>query len=679
MTRSLGRSSVRRQFSHRCLSWLCFAAVAALWQQGCAARPNPAAARTPARGHPDAAALASAGVAIRSLQPRLERILGDGEFTRLSEYDLWAFSAEPDRIVVAPSPDELAQVDARTGIVIGPVAKAPAYEDIPKSNSGTETEHARTLVAGPAGAVVGGLIQSVWWPSAWAGAHEPQRIPVQAPLAMSPTSDSYIIAARESRLVVWDLNQKRERCALIPPGAFGSDVTGVRLSTDGKLVVVCHRSRFMVWTAQDCTLLGAGSADRIDHVGVDTKAARITIWRHDSFRVQEFTYGGVSVRSQAVLAPTAFPSRLDESVLSPDGHWIAFERGSRVLIASTGSGPDPREVDVLPPGDSVQRMVFSPDGRRVLCVGKKRVNVLHTDTGKTAVNWPADPLDEPALLVFSDQGRFALSDKTHIRVYDLGTGAQVATVPIGAVGGLEFTRDGKALVGVAGATFSVRAGESAETAFKWDLGRRAPVWEQRFPSGVVLPGGGHLVHWVKEGVQPLRSGLVVDGNTGESMGTLSSLPAGSRLLALGERSVLLVPPQGPPVVRDVRSPDKIEPAAGLESESIVAIRLPLFLSQRDGRLMVGDARTPRVLRPLALGTALAALSPATGLVAWVSAQERETLHVETIDGKIAWSQTGARPVSGLAFDPAGNRLAVARASDVEVWSLVDSGSKGKVR
>lgn len=107
---------------------------------------------------------------------------------------------------------------------------------------------------------------------------------------------------------------------------------------------------------------------------------------------------------------------------------------------------------------SITDLEVSPDGRTLAVADVSLVvRIVDLSTGQTLRTLPKHASEILDLSFRADSGVLAtaVTDGSTVRLWDVGTGAELATISAGAGGGVAFSQDGKSLV-VAGADGKVR-------------------------------------------------------------------------------------------------------------------------------------------------------------------------------------------------------------------------------
>ena len=154
---------------------------------------------------------------------------------------------------------------------------------------------------------------------------------------------------------------------------------------------------------------------------------------------------------------------------SPDGRWLAIsgsrDYSVRLVNAATGEVErvlaNPRTIELIPRfGGGYSKVVFSPDGRRIIATGSRgSLRIWDAASGETVGFMGASTDDTTRIALSRDGKKIAVAGRADhlVRVWNLETGSQGATVgPHAAdVQGLALTPDGRYGISWAGAEVRV--------------------------------------------------------------------------------------------------------------------------------------------------------------------------------------------------------------------------------
>ncbi|QDU60313.1 WD domain, G-beta repeat [Planctomycetes bacterium Pan216] len=176
------------------------------------------------------------------------------------------------------------------------------------------------------------------------------------------------------------------------------------------------------------------------------------------------------------LPPDTHPIRA--VALSPDGTWLAFGRGNRLLVGpvasaeSTSELNDPATTNVVPANgrppahlDVIASLAFSPDGHRLASGGFRTVKIWQRDNKNGAPSWRLErtigSIDNPGIfgdrvtaLGFSPDGKRLATGggvpaaSGELRIWDVASGEPVRRVPdphSDVVLSIDYSADGKLL------------------------------------------------------------------------------------------------------------------------------------------------------------------------------------------------------------------------------------------
>lgn len=219
-------------------------------------------------------------------------------------------------------------------------------------------------------------------------------------LAFTPDSRTLVMVS-EHGTRAWSVADGSER-----PQAAGPRASFLAFSPDGRFDV------------------------RVGHLGIRV--------RHVATGREEFAILGSVERA----APPVF---------SPDGQLVAVASfGGLVRICDRHSSGTGSSVVTLPHAQEVTRVVFAPDGRRVMTVCMDRTVRVWDLTGTDAApqRIPGDGL--AAMIAYSPDGRYMATAFGTVQIYDARTLEQAAQAKYGRLQLLtaEFSHDSKRLLGI---------------------------------------------------------------------------------------------------------------------------------------------------------------------------------------------------------------------------------------
>ena len=157
------------------------------------------------------------------------------------------------------------------------------------------------------------------------------------------------------------------------------------------------------------------------------------------------------------------------SAFSPDGRWgasVEYRQGTQINLWDLAAGKRVRTIAM--PGFQASRVAFTPDGTRILAVGKNGQNGSEDKFFEVATSREVQSLPIPAdAIAFSGDGKWlAAGSGSSVAICDLGAGREVETLAGQlAAQDLTFSPDGKLLItgGTALGVWDVASGKLART------------------------------------------------------------------------------------------------------------------------------------------------------------------------------------------------------------------------
>jgi hypothetical protein len=122
---------------------------------------------------------------------------------------------------------------------------------------------------------------------------------------------------------------------------------------------------------------------------------------------------------------------------------IAYLTTSRLHVVA-GDGEDDVDAGGLPAAAAVAP-AWRPGRRHVVAYADTRSRVTAYDAEAGALVFRTRPLDEPAAIAWSRQGRIAVATREAIEIFS-ATGRRLRRLPVGAVTALAFSPDGRLAV-----------------------------------------------------------------------------------------------------------------------------------------------------------------------------------------------------------------------------------------
>jgi WD40 repeat protein/tRNA A-37 threonylcarbamoyl transferase component Bud32 len=263
-------------------------------------------------------------------------------------------------------------------------------------------------------------------------------------VAVSPDGKWVAAGCADRTVRVWDLAAAREKRVL---RGHGGMVSHVAFSPNGKRIASASEDRTVkVWDVREGRELRSfkGHDGPVHSVAFSPDGRRLaSCGRDGSVRI----WAAASVGKGRTLKGDGGPVFSVE--FSPDGKWLAsggLDKVVRIRDAATG---EERRV-LRGHTDTVSEVKFSPDGKWILSASwDGTAKLWDADSGREALTLKGHtgPLNGVA---FSPDGTRAVSgswDQT-LKVWDVATGAEAFTVRghKGRVSGVTFTPDGTALV-----------------------------------------------------------------------------------------------------------------------------------------------------------------------------------------------------------------------------------------
>jgi WD40 repeat protein len=138
---------------------------------------------------------------------------------------------------------------------------------------------------------------------------------------------------------------------------------------------------------------------------------------------------------------------------SPDGHWgasLEYQQGTQINLWDIAAGRRVRTINI--PGFEVARAVFTPDGTRVLAVGRRLANGQNPGEGKffevaTGKEVQSLPISYAAVAFSADGEWLASGSGSSVKIWDLAAGHEIETLAGQlAAQDLVFSPDGKQLI-----------------------------------------------------------------------------------------------------------------------------------------------------------------------------------------------------------------------------------------
>jgi WD40 repeat protein/serine/threonine protein kinase/tetratricopeptide (TPR) repeat protein len=270
------------------------------------------------------------------------------------------------------------------------------------------------------------------------------RLAVQQ-VAFSPDGTRLATADSNGTVKVWDVATGKEGTILNALAGGGPPV----FSPDGELIARCGPSRVVVW---------------------DVKSGK-----------------------EVVSLPTNHPIFSEVPVFSPDGQNIAAVAGQgTVKLWDIVSGAE--WLTLRGHRGQLQRVCFSPDGRRLLTGGTDAVQVWDITTNPEGLDLPVKGSFPDALGFSPDGTRFAGPEESVLKLWDTTTGREVRALSghKGKIDWVAWSADGRRIAATAGSTDA--GGNPAPGEVKvWEAAtgkelRTFPVGRQQ-PLLALMPGG----------------------------------------------------------------------------------------------------------------------------------------------------------------------------------------------
>ncbi|GAA4082582.1 WD40 repeat domain-containing protein [Nonomuraea soli] len=433
-------------------------------------------------------------------------------------------------------------------------------------------------------------------------------------VALSPRGDTLATGGNDGKVQLWDLGTRRL----------------IKTLTEGNSIVNA------VTFAPDGATLAAGGTDYAITVWDVGTRKTLATFRHDrSVTGLAFSADGKTLASSS----TDMTARLwDMETLRQRG--AAFDGQGRYLTA-VALAPDGRTLATAVAGGTVRlwdTASWQPEGK-----------LLPTRHNQPAVTYHPD-------------GRLAVADGNEVHVWDLPAGTHTSYVHPEQVRAVAVSPDGRTLATTGRkdnlrlwSDGAVKAVSPATSAIYRDL-----AYSQ--DGKIIATGGsGQAQIWDAASAQPLTKpfgkgilGLAVGG---ETLALAHSGTVELRTTREPERPGAILK-TGWSRVSDVDVSDDGELVAAAEGQT--------------GRVGIWDAGTHRRLRDFVVTTSpiyhLAFSSDARMLAAGTSNGEVHVWNVE-YGGLLAPPLRVPGGVTGLAFSPTGEQLAVATDSGVEIWRL----------
>ncbi len=246
---------------------------------------------------------------------------------------------------------------------------------------------------------------------------------------------------------------------------------------------------------------------------------------------------------------------------SPDGRLIAYGSGNRALVAEVATGRQVARLDGYPEGQSIQRVLWSPDGMALLAATGGR----HSEEAGTVILWQRgedgtfqELFRSLSVLVGSSRGEAALfnpcgnlvafvemarpvANSSEVRIFDRQAGKVILTVPMYTV--RAWASDEVVLIDKDLLTqLNVRSGEQT-------VGRYA---DMSF-DGCYAPGAAYYASHGR-GLNSDQSFTILDWQTGEVLASathgsgllqMAWSPDGHRITSLGVDGTIKVWPVNP--------------------------------------------------------------------------------------------------------------------------------------
>ncbi len=341
-----------------------------------------------------------------------------------------------------------------------------------------------------------------------------QRIQIAGALARTPRLDH-----------VWFAKAPITSAAFSPDGSLIATDSG-----DGEMQVIDAKTGVRRWSVQRHSV---GS-----YVAFSPDGRYLaTSWRDGVVEVAEAETGHLLFPSGQIALPDTFTWRTFTLTWSPDSRTLAVSQGERCTV--WGLFPLRERFTFQIPGTAVDRVAFSPDGKRLaLALWKWRAVVLDADIGTLCATidrcWGAQ------FVAFTPDGRSLLTEGfdsdlsyPHTGIYDVRTGQPIRIFSSQHRGARGLSPDGsKALIvdGVEACIYSTRTGEALSPFITLS----ATVEESQFS-----PDGSRVLFTCIDGsvsIHDVATGALTDPIVHHTSKVTAALfdPTGRRFLTAGK-------------------------------------------------------------------------------------------------------------------------------------------------
>jgi WD40 repeat protein/tRNA A-37 threonylcarbamoyl transferase component Bud32 len=320
-------------------------------------------------------------------------------------------------------------------------------------------------------------------------------------IATASDDESRSFEQKRSLLSIWEIADQTLRSKLDLPW-MTDDLSRVAISPDGKLIAGIVAQ----WVADSKAIGPAGAGPGVklllDGKAVDTTVSsvvlpggarvrssgtRIKVWDTNSNVEQLSINGGTHLMGGVVT-------------FSPDGKWLAFDRGSAIVLWDVGEGKESRLIPLAGP---VGCLAFSRDGQRLATNGPDgTAQVWDFATGRELFRLWGHAGVVNSVAFSSDGKRIATggSDAT-ARIWDAQAGRQLLIYRVPrAIQGVAFAVSDQRLITTTG-SFGSGAGEIQGKLTIWDAttgpdsaelpGPRCGIGMAISPNGTLLAVGSY--------------------------------------------------------------------------------------------------------------------------------------------------------------------------------------------
>jgi WD40 repeat protein len=334
----------------------------------------------------------------------------------------------------------------------------------------------------------------------------------------------------EDSLLLWDLAANAEPRTV----AAGTGIKTIAFSPDGRKLTVAGSEGVAYWDPQDASRppirIDEGACES---VAFSADGRRIAWAKNTDIKVRELISGAAAVVMTAPMLPVGAVT------LSPDGRWLATASEEAPLQKHANTGTvrlwdvaAGREAHTLTADPTlVSQMEFSPDGRRIITLGRERVMTWDTGTGR-ALDPLGDSVPRPPLYVVSDDGRrtvYGIDPQFHLFVADSGSRSPPRKFSAGGpVTQLALSSDGHWLA-TSGCTYTTAGSPTGCSMRIWDAGTLKEVrkWNENAFNPAISPDGRHLAAQGGAGLPAFQMWDVASGARELSVGTHYFGTAGS--------------------------------------------------------------------------------------------------------------------------------------------------------